>query len=195
MTLPDFYYAEPQFRSAAPDVKQPKAKADRMPGTPETGIALAQDYYRVEAFASRGDRDAACGPAAHPDVRYVAANRRDIARRHVVIEDIACGYTVDHPRFDEVVSVIFDAALKRLFAGLLQSPKDEIGILAAVVMTIARTRYTIAADCVGDWTNFPIKGFAVFETVDQELMNRTIEWLHNRLILSASPLLIGATSN
>jgi len=195
MTLPDFYYAEPQFRSSPPELRRPPANADDNPDTPDISLALAHDYYRVEAFATRKDRDAACGPAGHPDVRYVAARRRDIARGQVALDDIACGYTVDHPQFDKVVSVIFDAALKRFFARLLQAPKDQIGILASVVITIARTRYTLSADCVGDWTNFPIKGFAIFETVDQDLMNRTIDWLNNRLILSASPLLIGAISN
>ena len=158
MTLPDFYYAEPQFRSSPPELRQPLANADGKPDTPDISLALAHDYYRIEAFATRKDRDAACGPAAHPDVRYVAARRRDIARGQVALDDIACGYTVDHPQFDKVVSVIFDAALKRFFARLLQAPKDQIGILASVVITIARTRYTLSADCARRMDQFPDQG-------------------------------------
>ncbi len=172
-----------------------KAKVDWTLDTPGIGLAMAHDYYRVEAFATKKDRDAACGPTAHPDVRYVAASRREVTRGQFVIDEVACGYTVDHPSFDEVMSVIFEAALQRFFASLLAAPKDQIGILASVVISIARTRYTISADCVGEWTNFPIKGFAMFEPADQGRINRTIDWLHNRLILSSSPLLMGASSN
>lgn len=155
--------------------------------TPGIGLALALDYYRVEAFATEKDRDAACGPTAHEDVRYVPAGRKDLGRGDIALDEIACGYAVDHPRFDETVTPILDTALKLLIGDLMEAPKYQTGIVASIVIPIARVRYTISAERVGDWMKFPVKGLAVFEKVDQDLIDRTADWLHNRLMLKASP--------
>ena len=192
MMLPQFHYAEPKFRASSPDFAKLKAASDWTLDTPGIGLALALDYYCVEAFASEKDRNAACGPTAHDDVRYVPASRRDLSREDITLDDVACGYSVDHPRFDEIVTPIFDAALKRLIGDLMETPKDQTGIVASIVIPIARTRYTISAERVGEWIKFPVKGLTVFEKVDQDLMDRTVDWLHNRLMLKGSP---GTQSN
>jgi hypothetical protein len=187
MTLPHFFYTEPQFRASSPDFAKLKAAPEWTIDTPGIGLALALDYYRVEAFATEKDRDAACGPTAHEDVRYVPVGRRDLGHDDTGLDNIACGYAVDQPRFDEIVTPIFDTALKQLIGDLMEAPKEQTGIVASIVIPIARVRYTILAERVGDWIKFPVKGLAVFERVDQDLIDRTADWLHNRLILKASP--------
>jgi len=186
MTLPNLFYAEPQFRASSPALAQLKQAKHWTLQTPGITFALATDYYRVEAFATERDRDAACGPTAHEDVRYVSADRRDLDRENIRIADIACGYPVDHPRFDEIVTPIFEAALKRLIRDLMEAPKGQPGIVASTLIPIARTRYKISAEQVGEWINFPVDGLTVFEKADQDLVSRTVEWLENRLKLTAS---------
>jgi hypothetical protein len=188
MMLPHFHYAEPKFRASSPDFAKLKEAPEWTLDTP--GIGLALDYYCVEAFATEKDRDAACGPTAHDDVRYVPASR--LSHGDIILDEVACGYAVDHPRFDEIVTPIFDAALKRLIGHLMEAPKDQTGIVASIVIPIARTRYTISAEREGDWIKFPVKGLAVFEKVDQGLMDRTVDWLHNRRMLKGTP---GTQSN
>lgn len=124
MILPDLFYTQPQFRAASPDAAKLKNVTEWTLDTPGIGLALALDYYRFEAFATRKDRDAACGPTAHEDVRYVPATADDLYCEEIITDHIACGHTVDHPRFDEVVSPLFDAALRRLMRDVVDRPKD-----------------------------------------------------------------------
>jgi hypothetical protein len=117
-------------------------------------------------------------------------NRDDIA-----LDDISCGYTVDHPHFDEIITPLFERALKRLIRDVIEGSKERAGTIASTAISIARTRYTIDAENADDWIKFPVKAITVFEKSDQRLMDRTVEWLHNRLILMASPSLFEAESN
>ncbi|MGY4598106.1 hypothetical protein ACVWXL_005852 [Bradyrhizobium sp. GM22.5] len=195
MILPDFFYTQPQFRAASADAAKLKNATEWTLDTPGVGLALALDYYRFEAFATRKDRDAACGPTAHEDVRYVAATDDDLYREEIMIDDIACGHSVDHPRFDEVVSPLFDAALKRLIRDVVDRPKDAKGKIASTEIFIARTRYSIAAEAVDDWIKFPVAALAVFERGDQGVMDGTVDWLQNRLVLTASPSLFDTEAN
>lgn len=195
MILPDFFYTQPQFRAAAPDAAKLKDVTEWTLNTPGVGLALALDYYRFEAFATAGDRDAACGPTAHEDVRYVSANEDDLRYEGVTVDDIACGYTVDHLRFEEVVSPLFDAAFKRLFRDVIDRPKNAKGKIASTEIFIARTRYSIVAEASDDWIKFPVTAMTVFERSNQDVMGRTVEWLENRLMLTASPSLFEAKAN
>lgn len=195
MSLPDFFYAEPQFRASSPDFAKLKAASDWTLDTPGISLALALDYYRVEAFASEKDRDAAYGQTAHKDVRYVPASRKTLGRDGITLDAIACGHGVGHPCFDEIVTPIFDAALKQLIGYLIEAPKDRTGLVASIVIQIARTRYTISSERAGDWIKFPVKGLAMFEKNEQGLMDKTIDWLNNRLILKGSPQMIGVEVN
>src|ERR1700682_160144 len=113
MTRPHFFYTEPQFRASSPDFAKLKAAPEWTLDTPGIGLALALDYYRFEAFATADDRDACCGPTAHPDVRYAKAPIADLKRNKVTIDNIACGLTVDHPDFDEIMTPLFEAAMVR----------------------------------------------------------------------------------
>jgi hypothetical protein len=191
MTLPNFFYAEPRFRASSPDIEKLKGASEWTLDTPGIGFALALDYYRVEAFATKADRDAACGPTAHKDVQYRPASRKDLARGDITLDDLACGHAIDHPRFADVLGPIFDAALKRLIGDVVEAPKDQTGIIASTVIPVARARYTISAVRDGDWIKFPVEGLAAFEKVDGELMDRTVTYMQDRLTLQMSPSLIG----
>lgn len=197
MTLPNFFYAEPRFRAASEDLAKLKNAPEKewTLDTPGLSFGLALDYYRVEAFVTKNDRDAACGPTAHQDVRYIPAHRKSLMRGDITMDHVACGYTIDHPRFEDVIDPIFEAALRRLIGDVLAASDDQAGTVASVAITIARVRYTISAVSVGDWIEFPVKGLAVFEEADQDLMQRTIAYLRERLILHMSPDLIGAKPN
>ena len=50
---------------------------------------LATDYYRIEAYASEADRDAACGQTTHSDVKYVPIRESAIPEEER--GEIACG--------------------------------------------------------------------------------------------------------
>jgi hypothetical protein len=195
MTLPNLFYAEPQFHSSSPALAKLETAREWTLDTPGIEFALAFDYYRVEAFATKEDRDAACGPTEHEDVRYVPSTVQSLRRSEIKLDEIACGYRVDHPRFEEVVSPLFDAALRRLIEDLTKAPRDRTGVVASVVLPIARARYTISAESTGDWIRFPVEAIAAFEKVDQDLMDQTVEWLNNRLILKGSAPSNGATAS
>lgn len=195
--MPNFFYAEPRFHAASEDLAKLKEATEQewILDTPGLSFGLALDYYRVEAFVTKSDRDAACGPTAHQDVRYVPASRSGLMRGDITMDHITCGYTIDHPRFGDVFDPIFEAAVRRLIGGVLAAPDDQAGTVALAAITIARVRYTISAVSAGDWIEFPVKGLAAFEQFDQELMQRTIVYLGERLILHMSPDLVGAKPN
>jgi hypothetical protein len=183
MSLPEAFYAEPRFRRSSPDFEKLKEATDLTLETPGIGLALAIDYYRIEAFAHWIDRDKACGPTAHPDVRYFPITRQALILRHTSLDDIACGCTVDHPDFEAVLDPLFERMLARL---LDDAARTRNGI-ASTVLTIARARYTISATWKSDWLNFDVEAFSAFEQVDAEVMDDTIRQLNDRLALHLSP--------
>jgi hypothetical protein len=193
ITMPNarFYYAQPLFRASSPDFEKLKGQTEWTLDTPGIGLALAFDYYRFEAFTTADDRDACCGPTAHPDVSYGIATAKDLRQNKITMDDIACGVAVDHPHFEEIMAPLFDAAMARLFGDMPTDP-DMSGRLASTEILIARTRYTISAEKTGEWINFPVEAMTVFEKGDRDVTDRTLDWLHNRLVLTASPSLFNA---
>jgi hypothetical protein len=71
--------------------------------------------------------------------------------------------------------------------------ENQTGLIASATVTIARVHYTILAVRDGDWVKFPVGGRAIFENVDSALVERTISWLHNHIMLKLSPSLIEAS--
>lgn len=192
---PNFFYTQPTFRADSPDFAKAMGQTEWTLETPGAGLLLALDYYRFEAFATKHERDARCGPTAHEDVRYVPATIKDLKRNEVSLDVIACGHDVDDPDFDRVISPLFGAVMKRLFCEVAGNPYKTGEELASAEIIIARVRYSIKAKSVGDWIKFPISAMTVFEKGDRDVMDRTISWLENRLELTASPLLFGAKPN
>ena len=192
MSLPEGFYAEPRFRRSSPDLEKLKGVANLTLDTPGIGLALAFDYYRVEAFAHRLDRDKACRPTAHPDVHYFPITREELILRSDSLDDIACGCPVDDPDFDTTLNPLFDHMLVRL---LQDAGKAKKGTIASITLTIARARYTISAKWKGDWLNFAVDAFAAFEQVGADVMDRTVRRLSDRLELQLSPRGVGAKMN
>lgn len=183
MSLPKAFYAEPRFRSSSPDFEKLKKATDLTLETPGVGLALAMDYYRVEAFSHRIDRDKACGPTAHPDVRYFPVTREALILKCTSLDEIACGCTVDQPNFEAVLDPLFERMLARLLDDAARTRKGT----ASTILTIARARYTISARWKGDWLNFDVEAFSAFEQIDADMMDRAIRHLNDRLALHLSP--------
>jgi hypothetical protein len=192
---PDLFYTQPTFRADSPDFAKAKGQTDWTLETPGIRLRLALDYYRFEAFVTQRERDARCGPTAHPDVRYAPATTTDLKLNDISIDVVACGHDIDHPKFDSVVSPLFDAALKRLIRQVMDNPDKTGEELASTEIIIARSRYSIKAKAVGEWIKFPVSAMTVFEKGNQDVMDRTIAWLENRFVLTASPTLYEATAN
>ncbi|UPK19135.1 hypothetical protein [Bradyrhizobium sp. 131] len=194
---PNLFYTQPTFRADSPDLDKLKGQgqSDWTLDTPGIGLALALDYYRFEAFATKHERDARCGPTSHRDVRYHAATAKDLKLNRVSLEMIACGHDIDHPRFDEVVTPLFDAAFRRLIGDLVEAPKHSEGMLASSEIMIARVRYSLKAEAARGWIKFPVSAMAVFEQGDADIMERTVAWLEHRIELTASPSLFDPKPN
>lgn len=195
MTLPNAFYAEPRFRKSSPDFAKLRAATELTLETPGITLALALDYYRVELFATEEDRDLACGPTAHKDVKYFPTTRGALIHAGISLDDISCGHNVDHPRFGEILTPIFDAAAKRLIKDLVHSSADRDGIVASTMIPIARARYTISVTSAGDWMNFGVDALSAFEQSNDDVMDRTVEFLEGRLALQISPAMINAKGN
>ena len=75
------------------------------------------------------------------------------------------------------------------------APKGQAGTIASATISIARVQYEILAQQAGDWIKFLVEGRAVFEEVDDDLMERTAAYLEKRLMLQMSPSLINAKCN
>jgi hypothetical protein len=191
--LPDLFYAEPLFRAASPDMAKLEAATTLTIDTPGIGLALAFDYYRVEAFATSKDRDKACGITANVDVMYAPITREKLVRDKVALADIGCGYAVDDPYFEDVVTLIFDAAMSRLIEEFGQVPPEKNGKVASVAIPIARVRYTIFAERADNWIQFPIESMTAFEIADDAQAVATMDWLTNFMTLRTSPLPPGAS--
>jgi hypothetical protein len=192
---PNLFYTQPTFRAASPDLAKLRGQTEWTPQTPGIGLRLALDYYRFEAFATKHERDARCGPTAHQDVRYAPATTKDLKSNDITIDRIACGHDIDHPMFDVVVSPLFDAAFRRLIGEVVDSPKDTEGMIAESEIIIARTRYSIKAKSADGWIKLPVSAMAVFEKANRDVMDRTIAWLENRIELTASPSLLDPRPN
>lgn len=195
MTLPKAFYAEPRFRKSSPDIAKLKAATELTLETPGIALVLALDYYRVEMFATVEDRDLACGPTAHEDVKYFPTTREALNHAGISLHDISCGHAVDHPQFGEVLTPIFDAAAKRLIKDLVQSGAGRDGIVASTMIPIARARYTISVTSAGDWLNFDVEALSAFEQPEEDVMDRTVKYLEGRLALQISPALRDAKGN
>jgi hypothetical protein len=192
---PNLFYTQPTFRADSPDLGKLGGQTEWTLQTPGIGLRLALDYYRFEAFATKRERDARCGPTAHQDVRYAPATTKDLRSNDITVDMIACGHDIDHPMFDAVVSPLFDAAFGRLIREVVDSPKDTEGMIAESEIIIARARYSIKAQSAGGWIKFPVSAMAVFEKANSDVMDRTIAWLENRIELTASPSLFDPRPN
>jgi hypothetical protein len=183
MSLPEGFYAEPRFRKSSPDFAKLRSASTLTLDTPGIGLALALDYYKVEVFARRVDRDRACGPTAHPDVQYFPIKRKALLEGGISSEEISCGYAFDHPKFATVLDPMFGRVTRRLLADATGKKKNAI---TAAIMTIARARYTISATWKGDWLNFSVDAYSAFDEADGIVMERTTSQLHDRLALNLS---------
>lgn len=186
------FYAEPRFRKSSPDFEKLKRATALSLDTPGIGLALAMDYYKVEAFAREFDRDKACGPTAHPDVRYFPIMRDALISRDTSLDEIACGDSVDHPDFDAMLKPLFDRMLERLLDDARRARRNEA---TSAVLTIARARYTISATWKDDWLNFAAEAYSAFEEAKGDVMERTVQHLNDRLRLLLSLNRVGARLN
>ena len=183
---PALFYAQPTFKADSPDIEKLKGRTNLTLDTPGIGLALALHYYRFEAFATKHERDAHCGPTAHRDVEYAPATATDLRSNDITIDRIACGHDIDHPAFEMVVTPLFNAAMRRLLDDAMAATKGTQGELARTELLIARVRYTIAAVAADDFIHFPVEALTVFEKENRDVARRTIDWLYNRLVLTAS---------
>lgn len=127
MTLPNFFYTEPRCRTSSPDFGKLKGATEVTLDTPGARLWLALCYYRVEAYATRKDRDTACGPTAYEDVQYFSASGKTLSGCNITLDEIACGHSVDDPHFDTIFTPIFDAAVKRLIRDAVTAPQRPRG--------------------------------------------------------------------
>ena len=158
-------------------------------------MALAIDYYQTEAFSTKVERDEACGPTGHADIRYFPINRSALLRAGDTIDTIACGHDIDHPRFEQIFAPLFTAALRRQAEDVSQAGSKSKGVIATTAVSIARVRYTISVIGTGDWLNFDVSSLSGFEDAEPAIMDRTMEYLDHRLRLELSPTLIRARPN
>lgn len=177
------FFAEPLFNGASPDMAhvrnlQGNVKLD----TPGVNLAAASEYYWIEAYASVRDRDAACGLAANRDVKYIALTSNDIPRAE--LGRISCGYAIDHPQFEEVFELTFAATLRNL-ANLVSSNGGRR--IQAAEFSIGRVHYAITPlPDRGSRFRFRIDGLSLFEKHEQDLLDRTAEFLEERLVAETS---------
>ena len=68
-------------------------------------------------------------------------------------------------------------------------------MLGSAELLIARTRYTLSAESTGEWITFPVEATTAFEDADRSVTDRTLEWLHDRIVLTTSPSLLSARPN
>lgn len=190
MTLPVAFYAEPRFRASSPDferLKKLKKKTNLTLNTPGAYLALALDYYRVEAFATKADRNRACGPTAHEDVQYFPVNRDVLLRYDTHVEMISCGHRVGDLRFEEVFAPIFAAVVHQLRQEIVHGRRRKANVLARAEISIARACYAISIIRADQWLTFDIDGLSLFENIEQTTMDRTIAFLNERLALELYP--------
>jgi len=194
-SISPIFYAEPRFRASSPDFAKLRGVTELTLETPGARLGMALDYYRPEAYANRHERDHACGPTAHEDVQYFPLSRKTLISAGNMLDRISCGYTIDHPHFEKIFNPIFDETLRCVIGDTFRAPARGTGEIATQVLTIARVRYTISAIAKGEWLSFDVRGLSLFEQVDRNLVERTIEFINGRLILHLSPSLLDAKHN
>ena len=178
------YLAQPLFDRNSPDFEHlPSLPAKFTLDTPGARLALALNYYTVEAYAREADRDAACGMTAHPDIMYVPTD--EVSSEEA--EMIGCGYSIDHPNFEKVLDPIFSRLVERLIGKMMAAGRNAKGPIAMEALSIARTRYTIEAIANRDSIRFEVDGLAVFEKRDRATINATCAFLEERLHLQLLP--------
>jgi len=184
------FYVQPHIRQASLQKFQ-RAKAKGAELTPATqGMLVALDYYQPERFATKSARDLACGPTAHPDVRYFPVGRAELIASGTKMDEVSCGHSIDDPHFERIVSPMLDQAAKHLMEQIFDSFDQQTGIIAETVLTIARARYSLSVNSSpGGWLNFDVQYLCVFEQIEPEVMDRTSKFLGERLrlCLSAPP--------
>lgn len=186
------FYAEPRFRRSSPDFEKLKRATELTLDTPGIGLALAMDYYKIETFAQKLDRDKACGPTAHPDVRYFPITRDALILRDTSLDEIACGSSVDHPDFDAMLNPLFYRMLERLLDDARKERRNQV---TSTILTIARARYTVSPTWKDDWLNFAAEAYSAFEEAAADVMERTVQHLNDRLRLHLSLNRVGARLN
>jgi hypothetical protein len=178
------YLAQPLFDEDSPDFKHLPSLPDKFTlDTPGGSLAVALNYYTVEAYARKADRDAACGMTAHPDIMYVPTARVSAEEASM----IGCGYSIDHPDFEKVLGPIFSRMVERLVGNMTAAERSAKGPIAMEALSIARTRYTIEAIADRDSIRFEVDGLAVFEKRDRATINATCAFLEERLHLHLLP--------
>lgn len=175
------FFAEPLFRASSPDLEHvQKLGSHSTLASPGAHLAAAFQYYWIEAYADEADRNAACGLAAHPDVKYIAVEASDIPTRER--EQIACGYPIGHRRFDKVFDPIFARAMCNLVEAISRSDRS-----AEIELSIARTRYTITPiPGRRGRVKFRIDALSLFEGTYEESLERGAEFLEERLVHAVS---------
>lgn len=178
------YYAEPLLRQDSPDIPHlaslPCGFTRDMPGA---RLAMALDYYIIEAYARKSDRDAACGVTAHPDIKYVPMAPSRVNKA----DEIACGHAFDHPDFETVLDPIFSRSVKRLISNMVAAGQKEEGPIAMEILSIARTQYKIEAIAERDIIRFEVSWQAPFEKTNRTTIKRTCAFLEDRLHLHFLP--------
>jgi hypothetical protein len=184
-----FFFAEPRFRASSPDLEHISDLGEHVTlETPGAQLAAAAAYYCIEAYATKSDRDTACGLTGNSDVKYVSIQPREIPNRE--IDRIACGYPMNHPRFEEVFEPTFAITVRKLANEISRHHADTSYTPAEAALAIARVYYTIAAIPDGGKFKFKIDGLSLFEKRHQSTLDRTAKFLEDRLILETSRLVI-----
>jgi hypothetical protein len=174
-----FHFARPYFLKS--DFKHLRSLGPRFKlDTPGGRLKLALEYYCAEAYAWPSDRRKACGLAANPRVKYFVTDPQDI--RENGINQISCGYSIDHPRFERVFGPTFAITLRQLSKAISEKKTE------AIVFPIARASYAITPIRDGTRFRFLVQGFSAFEEAEQSTLDRTVKFLEQRLILQTSRL-------
>ncbi len=176
------YFAQPMFRAASPDFKHlPDLPAQFTLDTPGGSLTVASQYYCIEAYAQKMDRDAACGMTAHPDVKYVPI----AAALAEESEEIGCGYAIDHPFFEKVLDPILCRSVERLKTKIMNLSRNAEGPIETVL--IARTLYMVKTIADRNHVRLEINGVAIFEKEDPTTIDATCAFLKERLHLHFLP--------
>lgn len=181
----NLYFAQPVLQDS-PDYKHlPNLTAGYTIDSPGGSLAGALQYYRIEAYARKKDRDAACGLTAHPDITYEPI--ADVPAEE--LENIGCGHAIGHPSFEKVLDPIFYRLVERLTAKMMNVSPNAEGSIAIEDLSIARTLYIIEAIAHRRHVRIEIDGVAVFEKEDRTTIGATRAFLKERLHLHRLPTL------
>lgn len=174
----NLYFAKPLFDETSPDYKHlPNLTAGYTIDSPGGSLAGALQYYRIEAYARKTDRDTACGMTAHPDIAYEPIANPTAEE----LERAGCGYAIGHPSFEKVIDPIVRQLIKRLTVKMMNVSPNAEGSIAVEDLSIARTLYIIEAISHRRRVSFEIDGIAVFEKEDRTTIGATRAFLKERL--------------